>query len=84
MNETTLIRPEALADTGLSPSLTHVSRLYLDRDIPRDRRVDLGSCTSRYTEITDRGVERFIRDVVASEFPDGFSVTHGTGAGATP
>ncbi len=79
MNETLNLTGVAVADIALTPNLTHVSRIYLGRDIPRDLRVDLGSCTSRYTEITDRGAERFIRDVVAGEFPDGFSVLQGTG-----
>ena len=84
MNETLPIASEAPSAASavavtFAPGLTHVSRIYCGRDIPRDRRVDLGSCTGRYTEITDRGVERFIREVVAPAFPDGFSVLHGTG-----
>lgn len=64
---------------ALDIGLTHVSRIYCGRGIPAARRVDLGSCTSRYTEITDKGVEKFIREVLAEQFPDGWTITHGVG-----
>jgi hypothetical protein len=79
MNDIIRDFPAEAPDATFAPGLTHVSRIYLGRDIPRDRRVDLGSCTSRYTEITEAGVARFIREVVAHEFPDGFTVLRSEG-----
>ena len=67
------------AEFGSLAGLSLVSRIYCGRGIPAARRVDLGSCTGRYVEVTDKGVESFIREVVAEHFPDGWTVTHASG-----
>lgn len=79
MNETTIPTIQAPIEVTFAPGLTHVSRIYCGRGIPQARRVDLGSCTSRYTEVLDSGVKRFIETVLAPTFPDGFTILHGTG-----
>lgn len=77
-----IVQTPSILTEGLSVAeapLVLATRIYCGRDIPRDRRVDLGSCTSRYTEITDAGVTRFIREVVGKVFPDGFTILRSEG-----
>lgn len=77
MNDITnpaLIRKPETADFGSLAGLSLVSRIYCGRGIPAARRVDLGSCTGRYIEVTDRGVDHFIRHTVAQHFPDGWTI----------
>ncbi|HWL80119.1 MAG TPA: DUF3574 domain-containing protein [Roseomonas sp.] len=62
-------------------ALDTVTRLYMGRRIPLQhvaRRPD-GAVDERQATVRDAAVDRFISDVVAQHFPDGFTVLHGEG-----
>jgi hypothetical protein len=76
INPGTFITPEADHEPGpmVLPWLTHVSRIYCGRSIPKHRAHNDQSALVR-----DASVAAFVEKVLAVMFPDGFTLLHGEG-----
>jgi hypothetical protein len=79
MNEIT--KPEGVSEFGSLARLDTVSRIYCGMRVPLhriQRRAD-GSPDYRQAEVSKGAAARFVREVVAEHFPDGFIILSGMG-----